>query len=91
MSLFVGPVPVIVIFTKFDCLVAKHKDILSRQRPRLSDIRLDETAEAKASQEFETRYLKAMLDATKKYPKRIPYVRVGRMQKYEFGGAEHGQ
>jgi hypothetical protein len=91
MSSFVGPVPVIVLFTKFDSLIAKHRDILSRQRPRLPDVRLDETAEAKASQEFETRYLKAMHEATKKYPKRVPYVRVGRMQRYEFGGAEHGQ
>ena len=81
----------IVIFTKFDSLVARHRDILSRQRPRLPDVRFDETAEAKASQEFETTYLKDMQDATKKYPKRVPYVRVGRMQGYEYGGAEHGQ
>jgi hypothetical protein len=82
---------VIVIFTKFDSLVARHRDILSRQRPRLQDVRLDETAEAKASQEFEARYLKDMQDVTKKYPKRVPYVRVGRMQGLDDGGAEHGQ
>lgn len=91
LSKNVGPVPVIIIFTKFDSLVARHREILSRQRPRLPDIRLDETAEAKASQEFETRYLKAMQEATKSYPKRVPYVRVGRMQHHERGGAERGQ
>jgi hypothetical protein len=85
-----GDIPVLLIFTKYDRLLAQHKSLLGDQNPEWPHAKVKNLAEGQALKAFESEYLKIVMSKLKKCKKKVDWERVGRLQSPERGGAMTG-
>ena len=85
-----GDIPVIVIFTKYDALIAQKQGVLGVQNPDWSNGKTRELAQGLASTEYESIYRKQVQDLLNKTSKRVDIEQVRRLQGLSSGGAQEG-
>jgi hypothetical protein len=79
---------VIVIFTKYDALIAQKQGILSVQNSDWSNDKTRELAEGLASTEYESIYRKQVQGLLNKSSKKVDIEQVRRLQSLAYGGAQ---